>query len=134
MTVEELKLSKEACEALYHNAFMSYKQGKYDDAESQFRVLTMVDTRTRKHWMGLGAALQQQKKHGEAIQAYELAAALDASDPFVHIYAADCFFALGQKKEGLFALDCAERAVKLQKEPNQNIFAHVELMRQAWKR
>src|SRR5262245_31055472 len=95
------QLSGESIEALYHIAYTQYKQGKYEDAVGVFRFLTLNDTRSRKHWMGLGASLQMQKKYNEAIEAYELAAALDPTDPHVHIYASDCCFAQKMTKEGL---------------------------------
>lgn len=126
------QFSGQSLEALYHFAYTHYKQGKYEDAVALFRFLTVTDTHTRKHWMGLGASLQMQRNYGEAIKAYELAAALDAADPYVHIYAAECFFAQRLTKDGLFALDCAERALKLQKEQDQNLLAHIKLMRRAW--
>jgi type III secretion system low calcium response chaperone LcrH/SycD len=111
---------------------MHYKQGKYQEAVGLFRILTMAHIKNRKYWMGLGAALQMQKEYGQAIEAYELAAALDPVDPRVHLHAADCFFAQKKRKEGLFALDCAERALKQQKVPDQNLSAHIKLIRQAW--
>lgn len=131
-SIEHPQMTKESFEALYHFAYSHYKQGKYEDAVGLFRFLTIHDTNTRKHWMGLGAALQMQKKYDDAIEAYELAAALDPRDPYVHIYAADCFFAQNRTKDGLFALGCGERALNLQKEPDKNLHAHIALMRMAW--
>lgn len=125
-------LEKSSIELLYNFAYNHYKQGKYGEAVGLFRLLTMADIRSRKHWMGLGASLQFQKKYAEAIEAYHMAAALDPADVHVHIYAADCFFAQDMHKKGISALDCAEQALKSKKKPDQNLLAHIKLMRQGW--
>ncbi len=131
--LETETLSSGSVETLYHIAYMHYRQGKYGDAAGLFRFLTMHDIRNSKHWMGLGASLQMLRKYSEALQAYQLAASLNALDPRVHIYAADCFFALDYRKEGLDALACAEQAIKQQKTPDKNLLTHVSLMKTAWK-
>lgn len=126
-------LSSGSLETLYHFAHSYYKQGKYEDAEGLFRFLTVANTHTRKYWMGLGASLQMRKVYDKAIESYELAAALDPTDPQVHLYAADCYFGMSKKEEGLFALDCAERAIKLSKPvDSENLLAHLALIRKAW--
>jgi len=128
------QLSRETLEALYYVAHANYKQGKYEDAAGIFRYLTVEDTRTRKHWMGLGSSLQMLKQYQKAIEAYEIAAAIDPGDPRVHMHAADCLFGLGNVKDALFALDCAVRALKLgeKDEANKNLLAHIALIRKAW--
>ncbi len=126
------QLSSDSHEALYQVSYAHYKQGKYDEAAGLFRFLTMADTANKKYWMGLAASLQQSKRYLEAIEAYELAAALDPADPYVHIHASDCLFGLGKQKDGLYALDCAERAVKLHKEQDPKVLDHIALMRTAW--
>ena len=132
--IQAKKLTEGSAETLYHFAYTQYKQGKYQEAADLFRLLTAANTKTRKYWMGLGASLQMLKKYREAIEAYELAAALDPIDPQVHIYAADCFFAQKMVKEGLFALDCAERAVNQQKKPDPDLMTHIRLIRKSWKK
>jgi|688.fasta_scaffold20241_6 type III secretion system low calcium response chaperone LcrH/SycD len=126
------QLSSGSVEALYSLAYMHYKQGKYQEAVGLFRLLTMSSIKSKKHWMGLAASLQMLKQYQEAVRAYEMAAALDPTDPYIHIYAADCFFAQTMVQEGLFALDCAERAMEVEKKAEQKVTAHIALMRKMW--
>ena len=58
--------------------------------------------------------------------------ALDPKDPHVNLQAAECFFALNKKKEGFFALECAERALSMQKEPEKVHYTRIALLRAAW--
>jgi type III secretion system low calcium response chaperone LcrH/SycD len=127
-------LTKEAQEASYYLAHTFYRQGKYEEASSLFRMLTLAGPTTRKFWMGLGASLQMNKDYKEALNAYELAARLDPTDPHVHLYAADCFFTQGEAEEGLFALDCAERALTFSPQKQQNFKAHIQLLRRIWRK
>lgn len=131
-----VQLSKESAETLYFLAYTCYKQGKYEEAVGHFRLLTLADTRSYRNWVGYGACLQMLKNFPKAIEAYEIAAALDPTDPQLHIQAADCLFGLGKTKEALFAIGCAERAIKLNKTENQdkNLLTHLALMRKAWKK
>lgn len=112
-----LNISPEASEALYHHAFTYYKQGQYQEAEPLFQLLTVINTRQAKYWMGLGACCQMKQNYSEAIKSYELAVAITPEDPRIHIHASDCFFAMGQSENGLFALECAERAAQLHEGP-----------------
>ena len=131
----EADISSEAQEALYSLAYICYNQGKYGEATALFRTLTVENPRGRKFWMGLGASLQMVKNYNEALLAYEVAAMLQPLDPHVHLYAADCFFTQGLAKEGLFALECAERALKSwPAEKQSNYRTHISLLRQAWRR
>lgn len=127
-----MTLSNASIETLYSIAHNHYGQGKYAEAVDLFRLATIADVKSRKCWMGLGASYQMCKKYVEAIEAYELAAALEPTDPHVHVHAANCFSSLGKKKEALFALDCAERASKLKHD--DNLLAHIRLMRTMWVR
>lgn len=127
-------LTEGSAETLYHFAYMQYKQGKYQEATGLFRLLTVSNPKNKKYWMGLGASLQMEKEYDQAIAAYELAVAIDPSDPLVHLQAADCFFAQEKQKEGLFALDCAERALQQLPEKDKNLMSRIDWMRQAWKK
>lgn len=125
-----MKLTQDSIEALYFTAFGCYNQGKFEDATGYFRLLTTADPKTKKHWMGLGASLQMQKKFQRAIEAYEVAVALEPSDPYVHFHAAHCLQSLGNTKDALFALDCAKRALTLNPPISslKNLLKHINLI------
>jgi type III secretion system low calcium response chaperone LcrH/SycD len=129
-----MEISQGSIETLYSMAYTYYKQGMYEEAVAHFRVLTMADASSPKHWIGLGASLQMLKRFEKALEAYEFAACLNPGDPHIHIHAADCLFGLGLAKEALFALSCAERAIKMDKmtERDKNLLAHIALIRKAW--
>ncbi len=125
-------LSVEGRETFYQIAHVHYSQGNYAEAVNLFRLLTILDTRSKKFWMGLAASLQLSKEYTAAVTAYEMVICLDPTAIVVHFHVADCLFANQQKKEAIFALECAERAILLQKKPDANLLAHLNLMRLAW--
>lgn len=94
---------------LYTQAYDYYAAGKYEDAESVFRLLTSIIPKTLEIWMGLGASLQMQKKLQEAIDCFGVAAIIDEKElnPLPHMHAADCFWALDQKDNAALALNSA---------------------------
>lgn len=101
---------------LYSMAYYSYQGGRYEDAENFFRLLTSMDIPTPKIWMGLGAALQMQKKYQEAIDAYSAAALLEEGEmnPYPHAYAADCLHKLGDQQRARLALNSARQIANKQ--------------------
>ena len=130
-----VELSKDSIEALYFTAYGCYNQGKIDDATGYFRLLTQADTRTKKHWMGLAACFQLKKEYKQAIEAYEIAVALEPTDPYVHFHAANCYYSLGNIEDALFALECAKRAIKSQPATDslKNLSRHIALIYKTWK-
>lgn len=127
-----LDLKPEACEALYHVAYQHYRSGKFADAEAIFGFLTTCAALEPKYWVGLAGSRQMQKNYKKAIDAYQIAFDLKPKDPKISFHAAECYLALGDTKEGIFALECAERAANLAKEPDTNLLAHIGLVKQAW--
>lgn len=127
------KLSFDTIEGIYHYAYQYYIHGKYPEAVKFFRFLTLVDTQQKKHWMGLGAALQMSKEYEEALHTYSVSAILEERDPYVHLYAADCFFALDRVNEGLGALESAIKAAKMKK-LYQSLLPELEVLREAWEK
>lgn len=130
-----LTLTPESVRTLFQLACLCFKQGKLTEAAGHFTLLTMTEPKNYNYWIWLGTTLQKMKNYEKAIEAYEVAAALNPADPKLHMHAADCLFGLGNTKQALFALDCAERAIKSVKESKQdkNLLAHISLMKKAWK-
>jgi hypothetical protein len=69
----------------------------------------------------------------EAIRCYAEAQKLqkDQPDPYLYVYAADCYFALKQTEEGLQALNAAWKIGKVTQDAR--ILKHVLMMRKMWK-
>lgn len=123
-------LDSETSETLYALAYQAYEHGRYEDALKLFRFLTLHCS-SKRHWMGLGATLQVLKQYEEALSCYGLAALEDASDPYVHLHAADCLFALDNIPGALIALEASENAAT-NKGTFEELLKRVKLMRAAW--
>lgn len=123
---------EETLKALYYVAYNYYQNGKYDQAEHFFRLLTCYDTFDMSYWMGLAAARQKQKKYEQAIEAYCAARLLakDNRDAEPSIQLAICYFALKQKEDGLQALDAAASSGK--QSGNAKVLDQVALLRSIW--
>lgn len=126
-------LSDESKETLYSSGFELYRNGKYEDAIAFFKMLTLVDPTVRRNWMGLGACQQMLKDYDSAIACYGAAAVLNSDDPYVHWYAADCFFHKGDKEKAIEALSSSIITAKKSKE-HLPLVAKLELLHTVWLR
>lgn len=105
-TVKELKgITNEEMEAVYSLAFNFYRTGKYDDAEKLFNFLALFDHLNAKYWMGVGAVRQVKKNYEGAVQAYGYASFLDLHNPKPQFHAAECYLAMGDKRNAASALE-----------------------------
>ena len=104
-TIAEMRgITHEELEAVYSMGFSFYNTGRYDDAETIFKFLVMFDHLEQKYWVGLGAVAQVKKEYAKAVVAYSYAGFLDLENPKPQYYAAECFLALGDRKNALAAL------------------------------
>lgn len=126
------KLTGTALDELYVMAYNFYNNGKYEDAQHCFRMLVTADEHSPKYWIGLGATHQMLKEYKDAIGAYALASLLDKTNPYIHLYAAECFFALQQGPQGLNALKAVDQLAKGQEQYAQ-LISRVALLRKTWK-
>lgn len=126
-----LCLSSEELSLMYTLAYHLYENGKYLDSKRIFRFLTICEPFDRRYWMGLAASYLLLKDYAGALECYSVAAVQEPNDPYVHLHAADCFFALGQIETGVRTLDSAIAAAKVS---NANtLLMQLEDMRQAWR-
>ena len=108
-TVKELKgIKNEELEAVYSLAFNFYRSGKYDEAEKLFNFLALFDHLNQKFWMGVGAVRQVKKDYAGAVQAYGYASFLDLKNPKPQIHAAECFLAMGDKRNAASSLEALD--------------------------
>ena len=108
-TIKELKgITNDEMEAVYSLAFNYYRTGRYDEAEKLFNFLALFDHLNAKFWIGVGAVRQVKKNFTGAVQAYGYASFLDLNNPRPQLHAAECFLAMGDKRNAassLLALD-----------------------------
>ena len=108
-TIKELKgLTNDEMEAVYSLAFNFYRTGKFDDAEKLFNFLALFDHLNAKYWMGVGAVRQVKKDYVNAVQAYGYASFLDLKNPKPQLHAAECFLALGDKRNAASSLEALD--------------------------
>jgi type III secretion system low calcium response chaperone LcrH/SycD len=126
------QLANEKIAEIYALAYRLYQEQQYQKAIEFFRLLTSADPFDSKYWKGLGAALQMAGDHTTAIQSYICAQMTHKGPPdlYVFIYAADCYFTLGQIELGLKALKGA--SLNAEEQNNTRVVEHVQLMRKQW--
>lgn len=108
-TLKELKgITNQELEAVYSLAFNYYRTGKFDEAGKLFDFLALFDHLNPKFWMGVGAVRQVKKDFSGAVQAYGYASFLDISNPKPQIHAAECFLAMGDKRNAASSLEALE--------------------------
>ncbi|MBA3723124.1 MAG: tetratricopeptide repeat protein [Parachlamydiaceae bacterium] len=117
---------------LYAIAYGFYQDQEYQKSIDSFRLLTALKPFEQKYWKGLGASLQMNEDYEQAIESYFCAQILSKSkaDPYLYVYASDCYFTLGQIQDGLKALEGAKLSASEQK--NAQVLKHVAIMRERW--
>jgi len=105
-TIAESKgITDDELESVYAIALDFYKTGRYADAETLFRFLTVYSHTEKKFWMGLGAVYQVQRKFDEALKVYsQITMLLDTKWVKPSYYAAECLLAKGDKANAKSAL------------------------------
>jgi len=124
-------LSKNTCEDLYSIGYHYYKNGKYSEAAGCFSLLVIADSNSSKYWMSFGASQMMMGNYQEALTSFALASEIDVQNPQPHFNAAECFFALNRKEEGLQALKNAEKLAKA-KDENQELLSRIIALRLTW--
>ena len=109
-TIKELKgISNNELEAVYSLAFNYYRSGKFDEAEKLFNFLALFDHLNQKYWIGVGAVRQVKKDFSGAVQAYGYASFLDLANPKPQLHAAECFLAMGDKRNAASSLEALDQ-------------------------
>ena len=95
-------------EAVYHLAYNAYRQGKYPDARKLFQFLALNEHVESRFWMGLAATCQMSGEHRQAVAAYEMAAVLEATNPWPPFHAGECYMAMNDWERSAKALQAVE--------------------------
>ena len=105
-TLKQLKgISNEELEAIYSLAFGYYNTGRFEEALKLFQFLVLFDHLNKKYWLGLGAVQQVMKDYTNAIASYGYCSFLDLTNPKPQLHVAECFLALGDKKNAASSLE-----------------------------
>ena len=105
-TLKQIKgVTNDELEAVYSLAFGYYRTGKYDDALKLFKFLVLFDHLNAKFWLGLGAVQQVVKDFQGAVASYGYCSFLKLDDPRPQLHAAECFLAMGDKRNAASALE-----------------------------
>ena len=105
-TLKQLKgVSNSELEAVYSLAFGYYRTGKYDEASKLFQFLVLFDHLNAKFWFGLGAVQQAMKDYQGAVASYGYCSFLNPENPKPQLHAAECFLALGDKRNAASSLE-----------------------------
>ena len=108
-TLKQIKgVTNDELEAVYSLAFGYYRTGKYDDALKLFKFLVLFDHLNAKFWLGLGAVQQVLKDFQGAVASYGYCSFLKLDDPRPQLHAAECFLAMGDKRNAASSLEALD--------------------------
>ena len=108
-TLKQLKgISNDELEAVYSLAFGYYRTGKFDEALKLFQFLVLFDHLNAKYWFGQGAVQQALKDYQSAVVSYGYCSFLKLDNPKPQLHAAECFLALGDKRNAASSLEALE--------------------------
>ena len=108
-TLKQLKgVSNEELEAVYSLAFGYYRTGKYEEAAKLFQFLVLFDHLNAKYWFGQGAVQQALKDYQNAVVSYGYCSFLKLDNPKPQLHAAECFLALGDKRNAASSLEALD--------------------------
>lgn len=97
-------------EAIYSLAYNFMEAHKYEKATELLRFLVVADPVESRWYYALGVAEQGMDHFDVALDAYSMAAVLNATDPLPQLQGGFCLMALGKYKEAAEALDGAMMA------------------------
>ena len=131
-TLKQIKgVSNAELEAVYSLAFGYYKTGKYEEAHKLFQFLVLFDHLNKKFWFGLGAVQQVMKDYQGAVASYGYCSFLDLTNPKPQLHAAECFLALGDKKNAASSICALEQYCPKDTELGREYRAKAAKMREA---
>jgi len=108
-TLKQLKgVTNAELEAVYSLAFSYYRTGKFEEALKLFQFLVLFDHLNAKYWFGQGAVQQALKDFQNAVVSYGYCSFLKLDNPKPQLHAAECFLALGDKRNAASALEALD--------------------------
>lgn len=86
----EFDLTRAEAEALYAAGHQLLGKGDLERARGIFNFLVLCESQDARFWTALAVALHKQKDWGPAVDAYSMAALLDATNVKLYFHAAEC--------------------------------------------
>lgn len=123
---DAFKIPQSQLDMFYAMAYDFYQRNKYENAETVFSFLVLVDPLEEKYLEGLGATQKQLKKVDLAITAYGMLTQIKPKRAIHFLNLAECFFWRKQFKE---VTQCCETMLFLAEnfpQDNPNSAAHVQ--------
>lgn len=107
-------ISEAELKKIYSVAYDFYKAGKYQDAESLFQVLCILNHYDTRLFLALGACRQHQENYHLALETYSYASLMLPSDPRFPLHAGECLLHMKEFSTAKQAFICAELLAKTQ--------------------
>lgn len=112
---------------LYELAYHLYQANDFAKSGEIFQRLVIAKPFESRYWQAFGSCLQMQKQYKEALLPWSMWCLIDDTNPFPHFHAAESLFSLGEKEEGLKALQAAEN-----RDSNLLLKDKIEALRLSW--
>ena len=125
--VLQKSISEDSVDEMYENAYHYYQNCKYPSAIRTFECLTFHRPYEPIYWEGLASSLFLQKEYALSIDAWAMACLLNPTNPKNHLFAAECYFSLNNKEEGLKALMAGKKVAT-----EKDVMGRIELLEEIW--
>lgn len=129
LSIQPLRISQKTFDTLFVFGKDKFEQGQVEDACAIFTLLTVLGPGWFRHWLYLGATLQELKEYKEAIEAYKNAISIMEEEPLSHLFTAECFLDLSDKQQAAVHLEKAKSNIQ----DNPDLKARVSIIEQRLK-
>lgn len=132
-TLQEMfGLSEETYSTMYKIGSEFFNAKKMEEALNVFVLLTNLNNFVFEPWLGLGSCWQLNKRYPEALQAFSMASLLNFQHPGPHVFSAQVYLQLDNKKLAKETLDLA--ISKMDKEQRKDFRSHIEYVKNGLKK
>ena len=121
------QFSEEDLTFLYELGYNLYQAEDFVKSAEIFQRLTIARPFEAKHWQGFASSLFMQKRYQEALVPWSMWCLIDNANPLPHFHAAETLFSLGEKEEGIKALQAAEN-----RDNSGSLKEKITTLRMAW--
>lgn len=102
---EILGFTNETMADFYVEATHLFEKKSYQESSDAFAFLVAMNPHHCDYWLGLGASTEWLHDYEAAIDAYEMAAFCDLSNPYPYFHLAKCLFSMHEREGALQAIE-----------------------------